>query len=354
VVIEAACRLLFVPVSGPAGMGEYARALAMANAARSLRPETQIRFLLSREAPYAAAAPFPSVLLPSSPTFHSSEVIDVIRVFAPTTVIFDNAGRTAQLRAAHQSGARVIFVSARARQRSKAFRLRWMRLVDEHWIAYPRLIAGGPDFFERLKLSVMARPRLRFLDPLLPPHDDSRAAALWGRFGLRSGEYVVVVPGGGTEHAGSRATLDAFAQAASQIAAQGVATVLVGLGQRENAPDKSRLRTTERLPLDDLMELMLGARLVITNGGYTLLQALACDRPCIAVALVADQVHRIDRCIEAGIALRGAPTAEALARASLDLLSDSAALNALRLARSRVSIRNGSETVARALTGSGG
>lgn len=350
---EGACRLLFVPVSGPVGMGEYARSLAMANAARSRRPDTQIRFLLSREAPYAAAVPFPSVLLPSSPTFHSPEVIDVIRVFAPTTVIFDNAGRTAQLRAAHESGARVIFVSARPRQRRKAFRLRWMRLIDEHWIAYPRLIAGEPDFFERLKLGVMARPRLRFLDPLLPPHDDLRAAALWGRFGLRSGEYVVVVPGGGTEHAGSRATLDAFAQAASQIAAQGVATVLVGLGQRGER-DNSPLRTTDRLPLDDLVELMLGARLVITNGGYTLLQALACDSPCIAVALVADQVHRIDRCVEAGIALRGAPTAGALARASLDLLSDSAALNALRLARSRASIGNGSETVARALTGSGG
>lgn len=347
-----ACRLLFIPVSGPVGMGEYARALAMANAARSLRPDAQIRFLVSREAPYAAAVPFPSVLLPSSPTFHTKEVIEAIREFAPTTVIFDNAGRTAQLRAAHASGARVIFVSARQRQRRRAFRLRWMRLVDEHWIAYPRVIAGELTFFERLKLSVMARPVPRFLDPLLPAHDDARAAALWVRFGLRSGEYIAAVPGGGTEHAGSRAALDAIAQAASRIAAHGVTTVLVGLGQPHEA-SSSELRTTERLPLDELVELMLGARLVITNGGYTLLQALACDRPCIAVPLVADQSQRIDRCVEAGVALRGEPAAYALMRASLDLLSDSAAQEALRLARSRVRIGNGSEAVARALIGSG-
>ena len=32
--------------------------------------------------------------------------------------------------------------AARSRQRRKAFRWRWMRLLDEHWIAYPQLIAG--------------------------------------------------------------------------------------------------------------------------------------------------------------------------------------------------------------------
>jgi UDP:flavonoid glycosyltransferase YjiC (YdhE family) len=129
--------------------------------------------------------------------------------------------------------------------------------------------------------------------------------------------------------------------------------VLVGLEPREEHGN-SGLRATERLPLDELMELMLGARLVITNGGYTLLQALACDRPCIAVPLVADQSRRIDRCVEAGVALRGVPTVEALTRTSLDLLGDSAALDALRVARSRVRIGNGSEAVARALTRSGG
>ena len=348
-----ACRLLFIPVSGPTGMGEYARALAMANAALSFRPDAHICFLVSREAAYAANVPFSSVALPSSPTFHSREVIDVIREFAPTTVIFDNAGRTAQLRAAHESGAKVVYVSARPRQRRKAFRLHWMRLIDEHWIAYPRLIAGAPTFIERLKLGAMARPVLRFLDPLLPPHDDARAAALVDRLRLRSSEYVAIVPGGGTEHPGSRAMLDTLAQAAVRIAAQGAAVVLVGLPQSSES-ENSCLRSTERLPLDELMELMLGARLVITNGGYTMLQALACDRPCIALPLVADQSRRIDRCVEAGIALRGAPTAEALARESLDLLSDSAALDALHLARSRVRIGNGSAFVGRVLTGSGG
>ena len=54
-----AIRLLFVPVSGPKGMGEYGRALAMAGAAAARWPDAAIHFAMSREAPYASARAFP-------------------------------------------------------------------------------------------------------------------------------------------------------------------------------------------------------------------------------------------------------------------------------------------------------
>ena len=44
-----------------------------------------------------------------------------------------------------------------------------MRLIDEHWIAYPRLVAGEPTVIERLKLELMRRPALRYLDVILSP-----------------------------------------------------------------------------------------------------------------------------------------------------------------------------------------
>ena len=123
-------------------MGEYARSLAIARAASARWPGADIRFVLSREAPYAADAPFPATLLDSSPTFHSAAVIGLLEKWRPNIVVFDNAGRTAQLRAAQRLGARVVYISARRRQRRKAFRWQWMPLIDEHWIAYPQFIAG--------------------------------------------------------------------------------------------------------------------------------------------------------------------------------------------------------------------
>ena len=93
-------RVLFVPVSGARGMGEYARALALATAAARRLPQLQVHFIVSREAPYAADLPFPKTLIPASPTMHTAEVVEVIRTFRPTLVVFDNAGRTKQLQAA--------------------------------------------------------------------------------------------------------------------------------------------------------------------------------------------------------------------------------------------------------------
>ena len=180
-------RLLFIPVSGPRGMGEYARAIAIATAAQQRWPQVHIRFALSRTAAYAAETPFQATFLPSSPTFHSREVAALLREFKPTLVLFDNAGRTSQLRAAVAGGARTVFISSRPKQRRRAFRLRWMRLLDEHWIAYPQFIAGPLGALERLKLLALGRPLVRFLDTVLPLTDAALAQSVSARFGVRAG-----------------------------------------------------------------------------------------------------------------------------------------------------------------------
>ncbi|TLZ50576.1 MAG: hypothetical protein E6K22_13145, partial [Gammaproteobacteria bacterium] len=81
-------RLLFVPVSGPRGMGEYARCLVVATAMARRRADLVIHFALSRAAPQAATAPFPATLLPASPTFHTREVCALIGDFRPDVVVF--------------------------------------------------------------------------------------------------------------------------------------------------------------------------------------------------------------------------------------------------------------------------
>jgi ADP-heptose:LPS heptosyltransferase len=346
-VSGVAPRLLFVPVSGPRGMGEFGRAVAMAEAAVRRWPDAAVHFALSREAPYAASLRFPATLLPSSATFHSRKIRTLIRDFRPTIVVFDNAGRTAQLRAARASGARIVFVSARARQRRKAFRLRWMRLIDEHWIAYPNLIAGATGWLESAKLRLLGRPRLRYLDPILPEPDKELARVLLDRLRLRPQGYVVVVPGGGTVHRGNEAAMEAVISAARRVAMQGIDTVLVGVDV-ELAKGSPGLRVVRRSPLPELAELIRHARLAVVNGGYTLLQALALDRPCLAVPLARDQQARIRRCAAAGLAVEGRPDAALLENEVRSLLQADARLKALAHARAAASLDQGARTVVNA------
>jgi ADP-heptose:LPS heptosyltransferase len=316
-------RLLFIPVSGPRGMGEYARAIAIATAVAQRWPGVDIRFALSRSAAYAAETPFQATLLPSSPTFHSREVATLLRDFKPAIVLFDNAGRTSQLRAAVAGGARTVFISSRPKQRRRAFRLRWMRLLDEHWIAYPKFIAGPLGALERLKLLLLGRPGVRFLDTILPQVDLRLGEAVLARFGVRTGEYVLVVPGGGTGHPGALDAPQVVAEAARRIALHSIPTILVGVtppSASAQAPHGAALRLAPRLPIAMVGELIRGARLVISNGGDTMLQAIACSRPCVAVAIAGDQAHRIRQCVRQGLVVRARLDAADLERVALERL----------------------------------
>jgi hypothetical protein len=316
----------------------------------------------------------------------------VIAEWRPDVVLFDNAGRTAQLRAARRSGARVVYISARARQRRKAFRLSWMSLIDEHWIAYPEFIAGALGILERLKLKVMRRPTVRYLDVILDSTSLGSGASMLARTGCAAGEYVLVVPGGGTGHPGARDSATQFLTAARGIAA-GIDTVFVGptgplgaadraaaegavaegavsrvsavgavgaervggaervagVGATGGSSEASRLRLVGGLPQAELGQLMRGARLIVTNGGSTLLQSIACGKPCVAVPIAGDQNERIKRCVDAGVAVAAPLDSTAILGAATALLTNERELAALAGRAVALGLRDGVDIALRAL-----
>jgi UDP:flavonoid glycosyltransferase YjiC (YdhE family) len=334
-------------------MGEYARSLAIARAVSRHWQGCAIRFVLSREAPYAADAPFPATLLASSPTFHSAAVIEVLEKWRPDVVIFDNAGRTAQLRAARRLGARVVYISARRRQRRKAFRWHWMRLIDEHWVAYPEFIAGSLSVLEKFKLKMAGRPIVRYLDVIMSRADPIQRGAILARAGYDPGTFVLVVPGGGTGHPGAHDAVDQFAAAAEALAAAGVATVYVGpMGSASadaSAGTAAGPRRLGPLPQAELREFMRSARLIVANGGSTLLQAIACGNACVAVPIAKDQAERIRRCVVAGAAVPAALDAASIVQAAQRLLQNESQRAALAEGAARLRLADGVEVAVQAL-----
>jgi hypothetical protein len=286
-------------------MGEFARARSIADALSVHRPSIGIHFLLHREAPYAASFHHPSTLLPASPTLCTREVVETIERLRPAIVVFDNAGRTPQLRAAKRVGAAVIYVSSRSRQRYKAFRLRWMRLIDEHWISYPELIAGPPSRLERFKLRWLARPELHYLDTVLAPADDSAAEHLLGHFGSPD---IVIVPGGGSQFHDASMTPARFAEWGATLASRGHRVVFVaGPSFVGELPEGSHFKTVRSVPGGALHALLARSKAVLVNGGDTLLQALALNKPCVAIPIAGDQAERIARCAAQGVLLSPKP-----------------------------------------------
>ena len=342
---------MFVPVTSPHGSGEYARSLAIAGAVARRWPDAALHFLVSRHAPYATKLAYPVTRLPASPTLHTPEVRTAIEAFVPTLVIFDNAGRTAQLRAARASGARVVFVSSRRRQRHRAFRLQWMRLLDEHWFAWPRLMAGPLSLSERTKHWWLQQPRLRHLDTVLPEPAAAQGAELLAAHGLEAGDFVLVVPGGGSGHPRFAHGPAEVGRAAARIAAAGLPTLLLGVPAAAGEHDPPALHRLPRLDTPTLMHLLRTARLVVCNGGDTLLQATALGRPCVATALVPDQRLRLRRLEQAGLAAGVPLAADAIVTRALALLDDDAARDALAAAGAALRIDNAMPEVLAAIAG---
>ncbi len=335
-------RILFVPVSGPYGSGEYLRTVAIATALLRRWRTADVHLLVSRQMPDATRVPLPNTLLPSSPTFHTREVTATIRAYRPTLVVFDNAGRTAQLRAARAAGARVVFISSRLRQRRRAFRLHWMRLLDEHWIAWPEMLAGSITAFERFRQMLSAGLTVRYFDTLMPPENSSLASDVLARHRLTSDGYVLVIPGGGTGDprvARGPATMD---DTACRLATLGHTTLLVGARQDQDSgvPGEALLRLP-RLSMEIAVELIRHARLVVCNGGDTLLQVLACQRACVAAAMVPDQALRLRRLAAHGLEIGSALDATALTSKASRLLESATHRQALEERIRTLGIVNG-------------
>lgn len=347
--MSPAYRFLFLPVSAARGTGEYMRALAIAEAVAERWPEADIRFMVSHEAPYANSVPFRTQLLAASPTLQPRAVAAYLRDFRPHLVVFDNAGRTSQLKVAREVGARVVYVSSRTRQRRRAFRWRWMRLVAEHWIAYPELLAGRLDIWERLKLGIWRGPRVRYLDVLLPTSADATDQFVFARHAVVAGQYVLIAPGGGAAHRSLPYAAGIISQAARTIAASVPAVLWVGTGQMGSSAAPASLRRIERLPMAELLALIRGAAVVLTNGADTLLQVMALRRPCVAVSLSPDQAVRLQRLRRAGISVDVPLDAESIAGATLLLYGNVEAARDNVAMTAHLSLSDGLQTAVAAI-----
>jgi len=335
-------RVLFAPVSGPGGAGELMRCLIIAREFVRAEPTADVRFLVSRDAVFREAVEFPIIDLDDSPTRSTRQVIAAIESFRPDVMVFDNSGRTEQLRAAIKVGARVVFSSRAPRLRWKAFRIKWMRLLDEHWIVFPTFVTGGLTWFERVKLRAFPDYKVRRFDTLFTPSDDESRHAWLAGCGLESRGYVVFVPGGRGEASRVAEPAELFIAAARAfVAATGQRTVV--LTGRNSVPDSDdpRLTLLPRVEPGEVQHLLAEALLVVSNGGTTMIHTLAHARPILTIPLASDQDRRIRRAVRLQIAETAPRTPEAIAAAAVMLLREPARREAMQRRIAGMGIANG-------------
>jgi hypothetical protein len=257
-------------------------------------------------------------------------------------MVFDNSGRTGQLKAAKRSGARLVFSSRAPKLRWKAFRLKWMRLLDEHWMVFPTFVIGGLTRLERLKLDAFPNYTVRQFDTLFTPSETGARTAWLERHGLAPGGYVVFVPGGRGEGQRIAEPAEHFIDAAQRFCTTTGCRAVVLTGRR-NLPDElgANPRLLPRIGPDEVQHLLGDAAMVVSNGGTTMVHTIAHGRPLLAVPLAGDQARRIRRAVRLGIAATAPPDAEAIARAASVLWRDTERRAAMSCRIGELGIANG-------------
>jgi glycosyltransferase involved in cell wall biosynthesis len=351
-VVTAAPRFLFSPVSGPGGSGELMRCLIIARELARAEPAADIRFLVSRTAVFREAVEFPIIDCDASPTNSTPQVLAAIDNFRPHVMVFDNSGRTSQLRAAKRAGARLVFSSRAPKLRWKAFRIKWMRLLDEHWIVFPTFVTGGRTWFEQLKLRLFPDYTVRQFDTLFTPSEPQARAKWLARLDLCPGEYVVFAPGGRGEGHMVADPAELFIAAARVFAAETGCNSVVLTG-RNTVPaiDAPNLRLLPRIGPDEVQHLLAGASMVVCNGGTTLIHTLAHGQPLVAVSLAGDQHRRIRRAVKLGVAVSADRKPAAIAAAAAALHGDRDRREAMVRCIARLGTVNGVEAAVAALLG---
>jgi hypothetical protein len=340
----AAARVLWIPVSGGAGVGEYERCLMLARALGARRPDIKQRFVIAARAPYATRVPFDTVRVPDSTTRANAEVVAAIAEFAPYLVVFDGGGRVRQLVAARAQGARTLVIASRESAVRRSLGLRRARRID-------RLIAIGTDArravqapFARALRRLFGVPTPLLLDSVFEPALPMRAVL--ERHGLERDRFVLLCAGGGAEPLAGATSGAVYAEVAAQLADRGEERV-VCVGR---APNRSaRVRALDWVPNGELMTLIEAARLSILAGGSLLTQAVTLGAPVVAAALKPEQQARVAALAAAGAIVRAEPDRTALTARAVALLDDANARAALTRNAHALGWRNGLDALLEAL-----
>jgi hypothetical protein len=350
--VTTAPRILFIPASGADGAGEYFRCVAIAHGVRRRWPQAEIRFIVNREAGYARDLPFAGVLVNGSPTFNSADVKRTIDATRPDVVVFDSAGRVEQLAHARRRGADTVYVSSRPRARWKGFRLRRMRHLEQHWLAWPRFLQGELTPWERIKLRLVGGPDILFLDPMLPALDAARAADYRRGLGIEGRPYLLVSAGAGGHRRTGRPAPDILVAAATEVSRiTGHRIVWVkGPNYRGDWRSADCVLELDAVTPPELLCLMAYASLAIVNGGSLLLQALATRTVCVAAPIARDQAMRIDACARKGLAAGARLDAGSIASETLALLRDPGRMAAIRSRLRALDLGNGVDQAVDALS----
>lgn len=298
--------ILFIPVSCPQGIGEYMRSLIIAQHLSTHYSNADIRFVLSKHAPYVNDCPYQTYTSKSSATKDTASVKRAIDDFKPNLVIFDCAGRAKQFAYAQKSGAKVVFISQHKRKRSKGLRLKRLINCDLHWVVQPDFLMPPLSYYAKLKLNYFNKPAPKNIGSVFLKPDLQRENTFLAQHQLNNQTFFLFNAGSGGHQLDNQLAADIFYQAAREFSHHCNITCVMLFGSNYpkaipgNSPQLINFSNIDNL---DFISLLKNARGCVISAGDTMLQSIALQKSCVAVPIAKDQPTRLKICQQLGLVI---------------------------------------------------
>jgi len=307
--MTAAPFILFIPSYGQGGSGEFVRSVTLAQAVAARWPAIRIEFLLPGGPGTRQDAPFPSTCHDGPEDSKGAFDNEHLLRLKPDIAIFDSGCRTTSLRLCRKLGIRSVFISDRAGTCRKAFRLDWLRLLDEHWHQREHYTAAAFTRRQTLRALFSSTYRLSFDTYLAeaPISDNDLPADI--RAALEQ-PFVLFAPGGGGYRVDGKPVSELFVEVAEKVKAEhGIECLCLMGALYEGAIAATSVLTLRQVSQGRFVDLMRRARVLVCNGGHSLNQAIACNAVSVAAPLGGgDQPERIAAYAAAGLIRAAKPT----------------------------------------------
>ena len=313
--------ILFIPVSSPSGIGEYARSLIIADKIKQTYSNADIHFILNKFVSYFSDCPYPAHPCSGSATKDVKSVNTAISQLKPDLVIFDASGRAKQIKHAKSTGAKVAFISQHKKKRNRGLKLNRLFNIDIHWVAQPSFCIPPLSFWQRSKLALFNKKAPQPIGPVYADILEEEVTKELEKQGLNNEEYFIFNAGSGGHKCGEIYSIDILYEAACLFAEKTGTKCVVVFGA--NYP-KALFKQKFNQDIDDLVVclpslshrsflcLLMAAKGRVISAGDTLLQCIDMEKPCIAVAVSKDQPNRLAQCQQLNLVLAADLTVNSL------------------------------------------
>ena len=302
-------KVLFVPSSGTKGSGETLNAFQIYQFLKFHFENLESIIFLHEASNFIEESPIPVIKVKDTPTRCNTEILPFFQKLKPDITFFIGAGSKQQIRESKQNGAINIFISFSDNLRSRGLKFGRIQHIDLHLVDQYEFMLNKLSNFEKIKCFLWKKATPKYWGPIFNKPSKEKITATLVKYNLQINKFILVSTGSGAESDSKGLNFsESIYQALKNQNFSDQVIQSFGKAYPHIIPESStNYSCINYLQPDEFICLMISAKIVVTNGGGSLIQAISLQKKSLSCPMVDDQFPRVEICGKLGLTTEYSP-----------------------------------------------